>query len=155
MARQRHAGEVSLGWSVVRIAAGLVGTVFLVLGVLGFIPGITTAYDQFSVAGPGPTAELFDVFAVSVVHNIIHLVLGVAGIASGLVPAPAAAQSYLVVGGGIVLVLAVYGAAAVTVAPYANIVPFNGADNWLHLGMGLGMAALGVLGTAVQRVRTS
>lgn len=83
----------------------------------GLHPGVTTNYELFSVAGPGPTAELFGVFAVSVVHNVIHLVLGVAGVTSGLVPAPSAAQSFLVVGGGLVLLLAAYGAAAVRVSP--------------------------------------
>jgi len=27
----------------------------------------------------------------------------------------------------------------------ANFVPLNAADNWLHLGLGIGMIALGML----------
>lgn len=33
----------------------------------------------------------------------------------------------------------------------ANLVPVNTADNWLHLGLAVGMIALGVLGGALDR----
>ncbi|HLU43103.1 MAG TPA: DUF4383 domain-containing protein, partial [Microthrixaceae bacterium] len=52
-----------------RAAAGLVGVVFLLVGVLGFIPGITTNYDAMEFAGHESGAELFGVFQVSILHN--------------------------------------------------------------------------------------
>jgi hypothetical protein len=37
----------------------------------------------------------------------------------------------------------------------ANFVPVNTADNWLHLGLGVGMIALGLVTSAAARTRTS
>jgi hypothetical protein len=60
-------------------AAALVGLVFLVVGIAGFIPGITTdLYDGLEVAGHDGDAELLGIFEVSVLHNLVHLAFGVA-----------------------------------------------------------------------------
>ena len=128
--------------SDIQKAALAVGAVFLLVGILGFIPGITTDYDDMSFAGHESTAMLLGVFQVSVLHNIVHLLFGVAGIAA----ARAARSSYLyLVGGGVIyLVLWLYGL-IVDKDSDGNFVPVNNADNWLHLLLGLGMIALGVL----------
>ena len=54
---------------------------FLAVGVLGFVPGITTHYDQLTFAGHHSDAALLAIFNVSVLHNLAHLAFGVAGIA--------------------------------------------------------------------------
>ncbi len=54
------------------------GVVFLVVGIAGFIPGITTDYDTMTWAGHHSDAKLLGIFEVSVLHNIIHLAFGVA-----------------------------------------------------------------------------
>ena len=54
---------------------------FLAVGVLGFVPGITTHYDQLTFAGHHSDAALLAIFNVSVLHNLVHLAFGVAGIA--------------------------------------------------------------------------
>ena len=64
-----------------RTAAAVVGTVFLLVGVLGFIPGITTDYDTMKFAGHESGALLIGVFQVSILHNIVHILFGVAGLA--------------------------------------------------------------------------
>jgi len=119
-----------------------VGAVFLLVGVLGFIPGITSDYGDMSFAGHESTAKLLGIFQVSVLHNIVHLLFGIAGIAM----ARQARTAYLfLVGGGVIyLVLWLYGL-IVDKDTDANFVPVNTADNWLHLVLGLGMIALGVL----------
>lgn len=124
-----------------KVAAG-VGVVFLLVGVLGFIPGVTTGYDTMTFAGHESMAMLLGVFAVSVLHNIVHLLFGVAGLA--LARTPSGARNYLIVGGVIYLVLWIYGL-VVDHASTANFVPLNTADNWLHLGLALGMILLGIL----------
>ena len=53
----------------------------LAVGVLGFVPGITTHYDQLTFAGHHSDAALLRIFNVSVLHNLVHLAFGVAGIA--------------------------------------------------------------------------
>jgi len=65
-------------------AAIAVGAVFLLVGLLGFIPGITTNLDQLEFAGHHSDAKLLGAFEVSILHNIVHLLFGVAGIAAGL-----------------------------------------------------------------------
>lgn len=126
----------------VELAATVVGAVFLVVGILGFIPGITTDYGQMSFAGHDSGAMLLGIFMVSVLHNIVHLLFGVAGLALGRTRD--GARSYLIGGGAAYLVLWAYGL-VVDHHSGANFVPVNNADDWLHLLLGLGMVALGVV----------
>jgi len=137
--------------SPLRTAALLVGAVFLLVGILGFIPGVTTDYDAMTFAEHDSGAELFGVFQVSVLHNIVHLLFGVAGIAMSRT-APTA-RAYLVGGGLIYLVLWLYGL-IVDLGSDANFVPVNEPDNWLHFALGLAMLLMGLLlGRARGRLR--
>ena len=123
-------------------AAQAVGAVFLLVGILGFIPGVTTNYESLLIVGHESTALLLGIFQVSVLHNIVHLLFGVAGIA--MARTWDSARAYLIGGGAIYLVLWIYGL-LIDHESAANFVPLNDADNWLHLVLGLGMIALGVL----------
>ena len=80
-----------------QVTALVVAAVFLLVGVLGFIPGVTTHYDRLSFAGHDSMAMLLGLFMVSVLHNIVHLLFGVAGIASARTAR--GAKLFLVVGG--------------------------------------------------------
>ena len=71
--------------------------------VLGFIPGITTNFGDLSFAGHHSDARLFGLFQVSILHNIVHLLFGIAGLA--IARTAAQARTYLVFGGAIYLVL--------------------------------------------------
>jgi len=126
----------------VQAAAAVVGAVFLLVGVLGFIPGITTDYDSLGAAGHESHAKLLGIFQVSVLHNIVHLLFGAAGLA--LSRSAATARAFLIGGGVVYLVLWLYGL-LVDKTSQANFVPLNTADDWLHLVLGLGMIALGVV----------
>ena len=130
------------GRTDVQKAAALVGIVFLAVGVLGFIPGITTNYDTMEFAGHESKAKLLGLFQVSILHNIVHLLFGAAGLV--LAKTINGAKKYLVVGGAIYLVLFVYGL-VVSQNSDANFVPLNLADDFLHLVLGAGMIALGTL----------
>ncbi|GGX15625.1 DUF4383 domain-containing protein [Streptomyces lomondensis] len=123
----------------VQQAALLVGLVFLLVGVLGFIPGITTDYDSIEFAGHESGAELLGVFQVSILHNLVHLAYGLAGLA--LARTAAGAYAYLMVGGAVYLVLWVYGL-SVGHDSDANFVPLNTADDWLHFALGVAMIGL-------------
>jgi threonine/homoserine/homoserine lactone efflux protein len=119
------------------------------VGVLGFIPGITSPY-QITLAGPASEAMLLGAFQVSILHNIVHLLYGVAGTACARTPA--AARSFLMWGGAVYLVLWIYG---LIISPDsgANFVPVNTPDNWLHFVLGAAMLALG-LALGRNRART-
>jgi hypothetical protein len=128
--------------SPIRLTALVIGVVFLLVGVAGFVPGVTTNYDSMEFAGHESRAELLGIFQVSVLHNVAHLLLGAAGVA--MARTPALARAYLVGGGVVYLGLWIYGL-VVDKDSSANFVPLNAADDWLHLGLGLGMIALGLL----------
>jgi Domain of unknown function (DUF4383) len=134
----------------VQTAALVVAIVFLLVGVLGFIPGITTNYGDMTFAGHHSDARLLGVFQVSVLHNIVHLLFGVVGLA--MARTAQAARTYLIAGGAIYLVLWLYGL-IVGQDTGPNFVPLNPADDWLHLVLGLGMIALGLLTTRRAAVR--
>ena len=127
--------------SPLRTAALLVGATFLLVGVLGFVPGITSDFGDLGAAGNESTAKLLGLFQVSVLHNIVHLLYGVAGVA--LSRTNDGSRTYLIGGGGIYLVLWLYGL-VIDKTSGANFVPLNSADDWLHFGLGVGMIGLGV-----------
>ncbi|GAA2285940.1 membrane protein [Streptomyces ruber] len=137
-----HAGTSRTTRTPVQKAAVAVGAVFLLVGILGFIPGITTHYDTMSFASHHSEAKLLGIFQVSVLHNLVHLAFGVAGLA--LARTASAARTYLLAGGAIYLVLWLYGM-FIGHDSAANFVPVNTADNWLHFFLGIGMIALGAL----------
>jgi hypothetical protein len=128
-ARSGRLHRPSVGLLAVQGAAVLVAAVFLLLAIAGFIPGLTTR------------SELFGVFEVSVLHNLLHLAFGIAGLL--LATTFARARAYLIGGGLIYLGLWAYGLFLDTAA-IRNILPLNNADNWLHLAIGVVMTVLGV-----------
>jgi len=123
--------------SPVQNMARLVGIIFLLVGVAGFIPGITTnLYDGLEFAGDDGNAEVLGLFEVSVLHNIVHGLFGIAGLA--LAATASGARNFLIGGGAIYLLLAL-----VQVIGAGDWVPLVGADLWLHLVLGVGMIGLG------------
>ncbi len=126
----------------VQLVAWLVGATFLIVGIAGFIPGVTTnLYDGLEIAGNDGNAELLGIFKVSVLHNVVHALFGVAGLAAAA--SWSGARLYLIGGGAIYLVLWIYGL-VIDKSSDANFVPVNDADNWLHFVLALGMIGLGV-----------
>ena len=119
--------------------------VFLTVGILGFIPWITTHYGDLSFAGSDSGAKLFGLFQVSVLHNIVHLLFGAAGLLAAR--SFEGSRVYMLGGGVIYLVLFVLG-----LFGGADWIPTNDADNWLHLLLGVAMIGLGVLTTRDNRV---
>ncbi|XVQ06475.1 DUF4383 domain-containing protein [Spirillospora sp. CA-255316] len=140
--RTHPTGTTGATRTPVQLAALAVGAVFLLVAVLGFIPGITTGYDTLQFAGHESDAKLFGLFQVSILHNIVHGLFGIAGLL--MARTVAAARAFLIGGGIIYLVLWLYGL-LIDQHGTANFVPVNTADNWLHLVLGAGMIALGAL----------
>ncbi|MFJ6358599.1 DUF4383 domain-containing protein [Pseudarthrobacter oxydans] len=131
----------AVGRTTIQTAALAVGAVFLLVGVLGFIPGITTNYETLGFAGHESEALLLGIFQVSILHNIVHLLFGVAGIA--MARSAAQSRNFLMGGGAVYLVLWIYGL-LIGKDTAANFVPVNTADDWLHFVLGVAMIGLGV-----------
>jgi hypothetical protein len=126
--------------SPIRTAALAVGVVFLLVGILGFIPGITTNYDDLTFADD-TGAELLGIFQVNILHNIVHALFGLVGIWAAR--AFDTSRLYLIGGGLVYAVLFLYGL-VIDLDSGANFVALNDADNWLHLALAIGMIGLGV-----------
>jgi len=127
-------------------AATLTGLVFMALGVLGFVPLITTSSIAF--AGQGSGAKLIGVFQVSDLQNILHILLGLAGIA--LARTTAGARQYLLGGGVAFLVLWALG-----IVNAGKWIPVNAADDWLHLAIGIALIGLGFATSGESRAQAS
>ncbi|WP_399343055.1 DUF4383 domain-containing protein [Umezawaea sp. Da 62-37] len=61
---QRHSASTTRDRSPLRTAVQVVAAVFLLVGVLGFIPGITTDYDSMSFASHHSDALLLGVVMI-------------------------------------------------------------------------------------------
>ena len=117
--------------------ARLFAIVFLVVGILGFIPGITTdAPGDF--AGEESEAELLGIFSVSILHNLVHLLFGIVGLA--LARTWEGARTFLIGGGAVYIVLWIVG-----LIGGGDWIPVNSADNWLHFVLGVVMLGAGFL----------
>lgn len=92
--------------SPVRVATLAVSAVFLLAGAAGFIPWLVTDYDELRFAGRHSHALLLGVFEVSIVHNLVHLAFGAAGVLLGRTVR--GATLFLVTGGVIYLLVWVY-----------------------------------------------
>lgn len=137
--------------SVAQMAALAFGVVFLLVGIAGFIPGITTDYDELTWTGTDSQAELFGLFQVSVLHNAVHLLFGVLGIWAAR--AWDLARAYLLASGVVYIALFVFGM-VIDRDTDTNFIPVNAADDWLHLGLGVSLLLLGLAaGTLVDRER--
>ncbi|MGB3481703.1 MAG: DUF4383 domain-containing protein [Mycobacterium sp.] len=141
VSRSRVRRRPQEGLLAVQCAAILVGSLLLIVGTLGFIPGITTGLDSLQLSGPRSEAAVFGVFEISVLHNLLNVAVGVAGLV--LASSYARARAYLLLGGALYLGLWVFGLVIDHESP-ANVLPVNNADNWLHLGLGVAMVVLGL-----------
>ena len=128
--------------SQIQLGAAGMGVVFLLVGIAGFIPGITSHYEHLGVAGRESTARLIGVFQVSVLHNAVHLLYGVAGLV--LSSTPMRARNYLFYGGIGYGVIFFYGI-LINYSSAANVVPLNAADDALHFFLAAAMIAASAL----------
>ncbi|MBU2051471.1 MAG: DUF4383 domain-containing protein [Gammaproteobacteria bacterium] len=107
------------------------GVVFLLIGVLGFVPGITVDADNGNKL-------LLGIFEVNAVHNLVHLASGVVA----LLAATSAryARLYFQVFGVVYGLVTVLG---FMMSPVLGLIPVNLADNLLHVVIAVAALYLG------------
>ena len=111
------------------------GAVFVLVGLSGFF----VSGGHHAVGAHG--GALLGLFQVNVLHNVVHIAVGAAMIAAGIVGAGAAKRANTLFG-AIYLVLFVAG--LFLIGTGANIIALNAADNVLHLVLGLALTAVGL-----------
>jgi Domain of unknown function (DUF4383) len=110
--------------------AWLFGIVFLLVGILGFIPGITEDAPG-SFAGEDSEGSLLGVFQTSVLHNVAHLAFGLGILAARK---HATALTYLLVSG-----IAYTGLFLVGILGAMDWLPADDTDDWLHLALAVAL----------------
>jgi hypothetical protein len=104
----------------------LFGVVFVLVGILGFIPGITSDAPG-SFAGENSDGSLLGIFQTSVLHNLAHLAFGIGILAARR---HATALTYLLVAG-----IAYAGLFVIGILGAMDWLPADDTDDWLHLGL--------------------
>jgi hypothetical protein len=107
----------------------LFGIVFLAIGVLGFVPGFVQPHENPAVRVDGGLGLLFGLFPVNWLHNVVHIVFGLWGLAAAR--SPGAGRVYAKSVAVIYALLTLMG-----LLPFLNttfgLVPIYGNDIWLH-----------------------
>jgi hypothetical protein len=102
----------------------VVGVVYLLVGIVGFA---VTGFDGFTEHDHD---QKLLIFAINPLHNIVHIVIGLAGIALWSTDARARTYGWLLaIGYG---AASIYGLIAVNNEDI-NVLNINGADNGLHI----------------------
>jgi hypothetical protein len=99
----------------------LFGVVFLAIGILGFVPGITRV------------EHMLGIFHVNAAHNAVHILTGLIALMAGLASEHAATLFFRIFG-------VVYGLVAILGFAYGDqpifgLISNNVADTWLHVGV--------------------
>jgi hypothetical protein len=108
----------------------ILGAIFTLVGILGFVPGITD-----------DSGMLLGLFHVDTVHNLVHLVTGLLGLWLGSSSA-SGSKSWLQIFGVVYALVAILG----FVYGDGKILGFlvnNTNDTWLHLVLAAVLLALG------------
>lgn len=118
---------------MVKKVALVFGIVFLLVGLLGLLaPG-----GREMGADPAPHM-LLGLFPVNLLHNVVHLLFGIWGLAASR--SFSGAASYAKIGGVIYIVLAILGFVVPTTF---GLIPIGGNDIWLHAILGASLAYFG------------
>lgn len=112
----------------------VVGIMFFLLGLAGFMPGLSS-YDNSNIQ------YLFGIFAIDWPQSAIRIAIGLAGVAVAL--NMAASKIYLIATGALCAIIALIGFQSSTLFGFTH---FNMADSWSHavlaiiiLGLGFGV----------------
>jgi hypothetical protein len=110
------------------------GIVFILVALVGFITPGGTGMEASMAAAP----KELGIFPINVLHNVVHLLFGIWGIAASRTWS--AARLYCQAGGVIYIVLAILGFVVPTTF---GLIPIGGSDIWLHALLGIVLAGVG------------
>ena len=116
---------------IAKTYARIFGFVALLIGILGFVPGISS--------GGSGSGYLLGIFAINPLHNMIHIVTGLVAIFAGYYANGSFARMYALVFGLVYALVTVLGFTPLVMdGSLLGLIPVNMADNILgkvtHLG---------------------
>lgn len=125
---------------MIKTAAVLFGIVFILIGILGFVPGITD------------NQMLLGIFHVNAAHNVVHLLSGAAALFAGMTSAGAARIYFRVFGVvyGLVAILGLMNMGQHTML--LGLISNNDADTFLHIAIAAVSLLLGFLPARAETV---
>lgn len=118
-----------------KTASLIIGVIFIAVGLLGFIPN--------PIVGSSHNA----IFHADAVHNMVHILSGALFLIFAFA-APARAGLFLKVFGVVYLLLGIIGLVSIGsegMTDLLGFLPVNGADNYLHIGLGIVIFLAGML----------
>jgi hypothetical protein len=136
---------------MIRQFALIFGIIYLVVGVLGFLPGLVQpAPDAPPVAADAIHGRLLGLFTINILHNIVHLLIGAWGVLGSR-----SLSGAILFSRGVAIfygLLAILGLIPVTNTLF-GLVPIHDHDVWLHAVSALIAAYFGFIapGAAGQR----
>ena len=127
--------------TMIQRVAQIFGVGFLLVAIVGFV-----ASGMSMEADPATAPKALGLFPVNLVHNLVHAIFGIWGLAASRTFS--GAKSYATISGIIYLVLAGLG----FIAPDGfGLVPLGGHDIWLHVVLGVALLAAGLMAKDVPR----
>jgi len=105
--------------NIAKLYAQALGAALTLAGILGFISALA------------PDNNLLSIFAIDPLHNVIHLLTGVVGLAAGFVASGRYARLYAGVFGVVYALVTIVGFIQGTTV--LGLIHVNLADNFLHL----------------------
>lgn len=118
-----------------KTASLIIGITFILVGLLGFIPNPIVGDDHNAI------------FHADAVHNMVHIVSGILFLMIAFA-APSKAALFLKVFGIVYLLLGIIGLFTIGsegMTILLGFLPINGADNYLHIGLGIVIFLAGML----------
>ena len=122
------------GRSVNSTVALVFGVIYLLVGLVGFF---ITGFSGFAATN---SSDSLLGFSINPLHNLVHLLVGLALLGSSR--ALASARSANLAVGAVYLVVGIIGLFIASPTNSANILSLNGADNVLHLGTAIILLAV-------------
>jgi hypothetical protein len=112
----------------------LFGVVFLAIGILGFVPGVTTT-------DADGMPMLLNIFMVNTVHSVVHIASGIVFLFASMAGA-GPARLWFKIFGLVYAVVAILGFMTPN-GMLLGLISNNPADTWLHVVLAVAMLAIG------------
>jgi hypothetical protein len=127
--------------------AAVFGVVFILVAIVGFIAPGGMAMQP---TDPALAAKALGIFPVNLLHNVVHLIFGVWGLAASR--SWGGSKQFFTIAGVIYAVLTIVG----FLSPSGfNLVPLGGSDIWLHCLLAIVMLAIGYTAKPVAGTTTA